>query len=81
MLFVYNFLYYSNLDHLFVSIFSKLKKHTNQHFLQDKYQRALADRENVRLRLEKQVSDAKLYGIQGFCKDLLEVRSFLRLYY
>ena len=41
---------------------------------QDKYQRTLADRENVRVRLEKQVVDAKLYGIQGFCKDLLEVR-------
>lgn len=40
---------------------------------QDKYQRTLADRENVRLRLEKQIVDAKQYGIQGFCKDLLEV--------
>lgn len=40
---------------------------------QDKYQRTLADRENVRLRLEKQIVDAKQFGIQGFCKDLLEV--------
>ncbi|KAA0204024.1 hypothetical protein HAZT_HAZT002478 [Hyalella azteca] len=45
---------------------------------QDKYQRALAERENVRTRLEKQVSDAKLYGIQGFCKDLLEVSDVFR---
>ncbi|XP_018018329.1 grpE protein homolog, mitochondrial [Hyalella azteca] len=44
----------------------------------DKYQRALAERENVRTRLEKQVSDAKLYGIQGFCKDLLEVSDVFR---
>ena len=42
--------------------------------LQDKYQRTLADRENVRNRLEKQIIEAKQFGIQGFCKDLLEVR-------
>lgn len=41
--------------------------------LKDKYQRTLADRENVRLRLEKQVADTKVFAIQGFCKDLLEV--------
>ncbi|KAF2363776.1 GrpE nucleotide exchange factor [Trinorchestia longiramus] len=46
--------------------------------LKDKYQRALAERENVRIRLEKQVADAKLYGIQGFCKDLLEVSDVFR---
>ncbi|KAK8377688.1 hypothetical protein O3P69_013970 [Scylla paramamosain] len=40
---------------------------------QDKYQRTLADRENVRNRLEKQIIEAKQFGIQGFCKDLLEV--------
>ncbi|KAG7176978.1 grpE protein homolog, mitochondrial-like [Homarus americanus] len=40
---------------------------------QEKYQRTLADRENVRNRLEKQIMDAKQFGIQGFCKDLLEV--------
>lgn len=40
---------------------------------QDKYQRTLADRENLRNRLEKQIVEAKQFGIQGFCKDLLEV--------
>ncbi|KAK7017527.1 GrpE protein 1, mitochondrial [Halocaridina rubra] len=39
----------------------------------DKYQRTLADRENVRVRLQKEIADAKQYGIQSFCKDLLEV--------
>lgn len=45
----------------------------NPLLLQDKYQRTLADRENVRNRLEKQIIEAKQFGIQGFCKDLLEV--------
>lgn len=40
---------------------------------QEKYQRTLADRENVRNRLEKQITEARQFGIQGFCKDLLEV--------
>lgn len=35
--------------------------------------RALAENENIRKRLLKQVEEAKLFGIQGFCKDLLEV--------
>lgn len=43
----------------------------------DKYKRALADTENLRLRSQKLVEDAKLYGIQGFCKDLLEVADIL----
>lgn len=45
---------------------------------QDKYQRTLADRENVRIRLEKQIIEAKQFGIQGFCKDLLEVSDVFR---
>ncbi|XP_076547026.1 grpE protein homolog, mitochondrial Roe1 [Osmia lignaria lignaria] len=45
--------------------------------LEDKYKRALADGENLRLRLTKQIEDAKLFGIQGFCKDLLEVADIL----
>lgn len=57
----------------------KILQLTNDlHELKDKYQRTLADRENVRRRLEKQVSDAKLYGIQSFCKDLLEVSDVFR---
>lgn len=41
--------------------------------MQDKYKRSLADGENLRQRLNKQIQDAKLFGIQSFCKDLLEV--------
>ncbi|XP_062239948.1 grpE protein homolog 1, mitochondrial [Platichthys flesus] len=43
----------------------------------DKYKRALADTENLRTRSQKMIEDAKLYGIQGFCKDLLEVADIL----
>ncbi|XP_063315932.1 grpE protein homolog 1, mitochondrial [Pelobates fuscus] len=43
----------------------------------DKYKRALADTENLRQRSQKLVEDAKLYGIQAFCKDLLEVADVL----
>ncbi|KAI5612959.1 grpE protein-like 1, mitochondrial [Silurus asotus] len=45
--------------------------------LTDKYKRALADTENLRQRGQKMVDDAKLFGIQGFCKDLLEVADIL----
>ncbi|KAF5301831.1 hypothetical protein FQA39_LY10616 [Lamprigera yunnana] len=45
--------------------------------LLDKYKRSLADGENLRTRLTKQISDAKLFGIQGFCKDLLDVADVL----
>ena len=43
----------------------------------EKYKRALADTENFRQRSQKLVEEAKLYGIQGFCKDLLEVADIL----
>ncbi|XP_037947423.1 grpE protein homolog, mitochondrial-like [Teleopsis dalmanni] len=43
----------------------------------DKYKRALADGENLRVRLTKQIADAKVFGIQSFCKDLLEVADTL----
>ncbi|KAK3784886.1 hypothetical protein RRG08_056841 [Elysia crispata] len=43
----------------------------------DKYVRSLAETENLRTRMTKQVDDAKLFGIQGFCKDLLEVSDIL----
>ncbi|XP_055920789.1 grpE protein homolog, mitochondrial [Eupeodes corollae] len=52
-----------------------LKEQTNE--LTDKYKRSLADGENLRTRLTKQISDAKIFGIQGFCKDLLEVADIL----
>ncbi|XP_033756880.1 grpE protein homolog 1, mitochondrial-like isoform X2 [Pecten maximus] len=45
--------------------------------MKEKYMRALAETENVRQRMRKQVDDAKVFGIQGFCKDLLEVADIL----
>jgi len=45
----------------------------------DKYLRALAETENVRARLTKQIQDSKLFAIQGFCKDLTEIEEILRL--
>ncbi|OWF40336.1 GrpE protein-like 1 [Mizuhopecten yessoensis] len=45
--------------------------------IKDKYMRALAETENVRRRMKNQVDDAKIFGIQGFCKDLLEVADIL----
>ncbi|XP_053623063.1 grpE protein homolog, mitochondrial [Plodia interpunctella] len=44
---------------------------------EDKYKRALADGENVRRRMVKQVEDAKSFAIQSFCKDLLDVADTL----
>lgn len=38
-----------------------------------KYKLALADMENLRQRLNKQVEDSKRFAISGFCKDLVEV--------
>lgn len=46
-------------------------------YVQDKYKRSLAETENVRTRMKKQVDDAKLFGVQNFCKDLLEVADIL----
>ncbi|EFP09336.1 hypothetical protein CRE_25465 [Caenorhabditis remanei] len=43
----------------------------------DKYQRSLAETENVRRRGIKQTDDAKIFAIQSFCKDLLEVSDIL----
>ena len=38
-----------------------------------RYQRAVADYENIRRRTQRCVEDAKIFGIQSFCKDLVEV--------
>ncbi|XP_005997113.1 grpE protein homolog 1, mitochondrial [Latimeria chalumnae] len=54
---------------------AKLEEELKQ--LTDKYKRALADTENLRQRSQKLVEEAKLYGIQSFCKDLLEVADIL----
>ena len=53
----------------------ELKEDTKK--FDDKYKRALADSENMRKRLMKQIDDAKIFGIQNFCKDLLEVSDIL----
>lgn len=45
--------------------------------MQDKYKRALAESENVKNRMKKQIEDTRLFGIQGFAKDLLEVADIL----
>lgn len=37
----------------------------------------MADNENVRVRMRREVNDAKQYGIQNFVKDLLEVADVL----
>lgn len=47
--------------------------------LKDKFLRAMAETENTRVRMRKQIDDAKIFGIQGFCKDLLEVADILSL--
>ena len=44
---------------------------------QDKYLRALAEVENTRERMLKQVKDSKLFGIQEFSKDILDVADIL----
>ncbi|KAK6057779.1 co-chaperone GrpE, partial [Cooperia oncophora] len=46
---------------------------------QDKYKRSLAETENVRNRGMKLTEEAKVFAIQGFCKDLLEVADILDL--
>ncbi|CAI4231103.1 unnamed protein product [Auanema sp. JU1783] len=45
----------------------------------DKYQRSLAETQNVRNRGNRLVDEAKLFAIQGFCKDLLEVADIMDL--
>jgi molecular chaperone GrpE len=39
--------------------------------LKDKVLRTLADMENLRRRTEKEVADAKLYGVTSFARDML----------
>ncbi|XP_054712943.1 grpE protein homolog, mitochondrial-like isoform X2 [Uloborus diversus] len=45
--------------------------------LDDKYKRALADNENIRNRMRREINDAKQFGIQSFVKDLIEVADVL----
>lgn len=46
--------------------------------LKDKVLRTLADMENLRRRTEREVSDAKIYGIAGFARDMLTFGDNLR---
>ncbi|XP_041368918.1 grpE protein homolog 1, mitochondrial-like [Gigantopelta aegis] len=55
----------------------KEKFETELKELKDKYMRSLAETENVRTRMKKQIDDAKQFGIQNFCKDLLDVADVL----
>ncbi|XP_059782159.1 grpE protein homolog 2, mitochondrial-like [Balaenoptera ricei] len=42
-----------------------------------RYQRAVTDGENIRRRTQRCVEDAKIFGIQSFCKDSVEVADIL----
>jgi molecular chaperone GrpE len=46
--------------------------------LKDRLLRTLAEMENLRRRTEKEVADAKLYGISGFARDMLGFADNLR---
>lgn len=46
--------------------------------LKDKLLRTLADMENLRRRTEKEIADAKIYGIASFARDMLTVADNLR---
>jgi len=50
---------------------------TKSEDLLDKYRRSIAENDNMRKRLTKQIEDAKVFGIQSFCKDLLDVADVL----
>ncbi|XP_036379783.1 grpE protein homolog 2, mitochondrial [Megalops cyprinoides] len=54
---------------------SKLEEQVRD--LSEKYKRALADSDTVRRKTQKFVEDAKLFGIQSFCRDLVEVADLL----
>ncbi len=41
--------------------------------LKDKFLRAFAEAENVRRRAEKEIADAKVYGVSSFARDMLNV--------
>lgn len=46
--------------------------------LKDRVLRTLADMENMRRRTEKEVADAKLYGVTNFARDMLTFADNLR---
>jgi molecular chaperone GrpE len=46
--------------------------------LKDKLLRTLADMENMRRRTEREVADARTYGVTGFARDMLNVADNVR---
>ncbi|XP_066573178.1 grpE protein homolog 2, mitochondrial [Amia ocellicauda] len=54
---------------------SKLEEQVQD--LTERYKRAVADSDTVRRRTQKFVEDAKVFGIQSFCRDLVEVADIL----
>ncbi|KAG5284933.1 hypothetical protein AALO_G00032120 [Alosa alosa] len=54
---------------------SKLEEQVRD--LTERFKRGQADSENVRRRTQKFVEDAKLFGIQSFCRDLVEIADLL----
>ncbi len=46
--------------------------------LKDKFLRAMAEAENVRRRAEKEIADAKLYGVASFAREMLAFVDNLR---
>jgi molecular chaperone GrpE len=46
--------------------------------LKDKMLRSLADMENLRRRTEREVADARMYGVTSFARDMLTVADNLR---
>ena len=47
--------------------------------LKDAYLRAKAEEDNVRRRSEKEVSNSRKFAIEGFAKEMLQVRDSLKL--
>uniref|UniRef100_A0A8C6MK49 GrpE protein homolog 1, mitochondrial n=1 Tax=Nothobranchius furzeri TaxID=105023 RepID=A0A8C6MK49_NOTFU len=65
----------SGADKVLMEEKSQLEKQLKE--MMGKYKRALPDTKNLRTWSQRMVEDAKLYGIQSFCKDLLEVADIL----
>lgn len=51
----------------------RLRLETEIASMKDKFLRAFAEAENVRRRAEKEIQDAKTYGISSFARDVLNV--------
>uniref|UniRef100_A0A915EQ03 GrpE protein homolog n=1 Tax=Ditylenchus dipsaci TaxID=166011 RepID=A0A915EQ03_9BILA len=63
--------------HLLRPFCSEPEEDAEKQDFKDKYMRSLADMENLRKRSQKQVDDTKIFAVQSFCKDLLEVADVL----